>query len=225
MRHEREARATYYGMMIAEGVVAMIWAAAGLAIYNIFPKLMAAKPALALKTATAHFLGNGVGVITILSVVILAITSGDTALRSLRLTLAEYTKISQRTLVNRILTSLLPLVLVAGLLWWSNQDAASFECLWKYFAWGNQILSATTLMACTVWLMRQKKLYWVTLLPGIFMTFIVTTFILWSDISHPGCPYGFNLPIRTAYVIAAAITLGCTIWVWYTGRKTAPIEG
>ena len=219
MRHEREARLTYYGMMIAEGVIAMIWAAAGLAIYNTFPELMTSKPALALKAATEHFLGSGIGILTILSVIVLAITSGDTALRSLRLTLAEYIHVPQQPLKNRILTCLPPLAAVIALLWWSNRDAASFEWLWKYFAWGNQILSASTLMACTVWLMRQGKTPWVTLLPGIFMTFIVTSFILWSDVSHAGCPYGFNLPLPFAYTIAGVLTLGCAACVYRLGKR------
>ena len=222
MKHEREARVTYYGMMIAEGVIAMIWAAAGLAIYNTFPELMASKPALALKAATEHFLGSGIGIITIVSVIILAITSGDTALRSLRLTLAEYVHVPQQPLKNRILICLPPILGVILLLWWSNRDATSFEWLWKYFAWGNQILSASTLMACTVWLMRQGKCPWVTLLPGIFMTFVVTSFILWSDVSHAGCPYGFNLPLTTAYTLAGIITLLCAAWVIKCGKKPMP---
>lgn len=210
IRHECEARLTYYGMMIVEGIIAMIWAAAGMAIYNTFPDLMMQKPALALQSATEHFLGNSIGALTILSVIILAITSGDTALRSLRLTLAEYFHISQLQLRNRLAICLIPILLIGLLLWWSNRDAASFESLWKYFAWGNQILAASTLMACTVWLKRQQKPAWITLLPGIFMTFIVSSFILWSDISHAGCPYGFNLPLPIAYLLAALFTLGCT---------------
>lgn len=219
MRSEREAKLTYYGMMIAEGVIAMIWAGAGMAIYNLYPELMSSAPTLALKKATEHFLGNAVGTITILSVVILAITSGDTALRSLRLTLAEYFHIPQKQFTKRLYLTLPAILLTLLILWWSNRDAASFESLWKYFAWGNQILSASTLMMCTVWLMRQKKCPWVTLLPGIFMTFVVTSFILWSSPTHKGCPYGFNLPITTAYIIAAAITLLCTLLVWRLGKK------
>lgn len=220
IQNEREARITYYGMMIVEGVIAMIWAAAGLAIYNLFPELMSGKPAAALKVATEHFLGSSIGIITILSVIILAITSGDTALRSLRLTLAEYIHKPQVALRDRILICLPPLAIILLLLWWSNQNATSFEWLWKYFAWGNQILSATTLMACTVWLMRQGKQPWVTLLPGTFMTFIVTSFILWSDVSHAGCPYGFNLPISIAYLIAGLFSLFCAVIVYHIGKRS-----
>jgi carbon starvation protein CstA len=219
MRSEREAKLTYYGMMIAEGIIAMIWAAAGMAIYNLFPELMSANPTLALKKSTEYFLGNAIGVVTIISVVVLAITSGDTALRSLRLTIAEYLHYPQQKLSARILVTLPPIAIATLLLWWSNRDAASFESLWKYFAWGNQILSASTLMMCTVWLKRQGKTPWVTLLPGMFMTFVVTSFILWSHTSYRGCPYGCHLPLPLAYAIAAAFTLACAALTCHLGKR------
>ena len=210
---ERHARATYYGMMIAEGIIAMIWAAAGMAIYNLSPQLMQQPATAALVAATRHFLGSWVGTVTVVSVIILAVTSGDTALRSLRLTLAELLHLPQRRFFARLLLSL-PLILCATLLLlWSTQNAATFEWLWKYFAWGNQLLSASTLMVCTIWLMRRGIAPWYTLLPGIFMTFIVSSFILWSSPTHPGCPYGLALPLNTAYAIAGAFTFFCAVAV------------
>ena len=219
IRHEREARLTYYGMMIAEGVIAMIWAAAGMAIYNLYPELMSAAPTLALTRSTEHFLGHAVGLITIFSVIILAITSGDTALRSLRLTLAEHFKLPQTKLTNRVWITLPPILCTVALLAWSNRSAQSFEWLWKYFAWGNQILSASTLMMCAVWLKRQKECPWVALIPGTFMTFIVSSFILWSHPSHAGCPYGFHLPLPIAYSIAGIFSLLCAVAVWRLGNR------
>lgn len=207
MKAEGQARATYYGMMIAEGVIAMVWAAAGMAIYNRFPELMARPATQALVGATQTFLGDWMGKATVVSVIVLAITSGDTALRSLRMTLAEALGLPQRRLAWRLALCLPLIAAVSALLWWSNLSAESFEWLWKYFAWGNQILSASTLMVCTVWLMRKGVAPWFTLLPGMFMTFVVTSFILWSDPSHPGCPYGLNLPINVAYAIAGVFTL------------------
>ncbi len=219
MKSERQARATYYGMMIAEGVIAMVWAGAGMAIYNLFPKLMGMPATAALVQATQHFLGSWMGKVTVVSVIILAITSGDTALRSLRMTLAEVLAFPQRHFLAR-LTLCLPLIAcVAALLWWSNLDAASFEWLWKYFAWGNQTLATSTLMVCTVWLMRRGVAPWFTLIPGAFMTFVVGSFILWSDPSHAGCPYGLNLPINTAYAIAGVFTFFCSAMVIHLGGK------
>ncbi len=219
MISERQARATYYGMMILEGIIAMIWAGAGMAIFNLFPELMAKAPTLALTECTKHFLGSWMGSVTILSVMVLAITSGDTALRSLRLTLAEMLHVPQRQFLLRFLLSLPLIGATALILWWSNQSATTFNWLWKYFAWGNQILSACTLMVCTVWLMRQGKTPWLTLLPGAFMTFIVTSFILWSDPSHAGCPYGLNLPMNIAYAIAGIFTFFCCTMVIHLGGQ------
>ena len=221
MKAERQARATYYGMMIVEGIIAMIWAAAGMAIYNKFPELMAGNPNNALLKATTTFMGSWMGTVTVVSVIVLAVTSGDTALRSLRLTAAETFKVPQTKLCARIALCLPLMVIVAGLLWWSNLDKGSFSQLWRYFAWTNQILSASTLMACTVWMMRQGNKPWYTLLPGMFMTFVVSSFILWTDVKYAGCPYGFALPLPWAYGIAGAFTLLCAVLVLRLGRKPA----
>ncbi len=214
---ERQARATYYGMMILEGIIAMVWAGAGMAIYNLKPELMSGVPTAALVASTRHFLGSWMGTVTILSVIILAITSGDTALRSLRLTLAEMFRFSQRHFVSRLLICIPLIAIVSLLLWWSNQSAESFNWLWKYFAWGNQILSASTLMVCTVWLMRRGNAPWLTLIPGCFMTFIVASFILWTSPTHPGCPYGLNLPLNVAYAIAGVFTFFACAFVLHLG--------
>jgi carbon starvation protein CstA len=221
MMDEREARMTYYGMMIVEGLIAMIWAAAAMAIYNLYPALMKGAPVHALVEATTTFLGSWMGKITIVSVFILAITSGDTALRSLRLSIAEMMCVRQKSVFSRIVLMIPLLVIIVGLLWWSNQDATSFDWLWKYFAWGNQILAASTLMVCSVALMQRNIAPWVTLLPGLFMTFVVVSFILWSDPSHPGCPYGLGLPLSVAYAIAGVFVFICAIIVCHIGNSLA----
>lgn len=224
MRSERQARGTYYGMMIAEGVIAMIWAGVGMAIYNLQPDLFSKSAPSVLIAATDHFLGKAFSTVTVLSIVVLAITSGDTALRSLRLTLAEIVQLPQTKLPAR-LTLTFPLVAVTALLlFWSNQDAQSFEWLWKYFAWGNQVLAASTLLCCTVWLLRRGCAPWITLLPGMFITFVVTAFILWSDPSHPGCPYGLHLPINTAYAVSAVFTFLIATVVIHLGTHAAKTD-
>lgn len=223
MKSEREARGTFYGMMIVEGVIAMIWAAAGFAIYNLIPAKFTENSTQVLVDITQYFLGGWMGVLTIIAVVILAITSGDTAMRSLRLSLAEILNIGQTKLVNRVLLCLPLVVLVAGLLWWSNMSAESFKHLWNYFAWGNQVLGACTLTATSVWLFSQKKNGWVTLLPGMFMTFIVVTFIVWTSPAHKG-PYGFGLNLNIAYVIGTALALFQGVWAYLIGRRRAALS-
>ena len=219
LKSERLARPCFYGMMVLEGVIAMIWAAAGLAIYNLFNELMAKNPNFVLTEITRHFLGGKVGGITLLSVIILAVTSGDTAMRSLRLTLAEMLHLSQKKALMRILLCLPLVVAVALLLYWSNSNAQAFGKLWNYFAWGNQVLSAITLMGCTVYLYSLKKPFVVTLLPGVFMTFIVVSYIVWTSAAHSG-PAGFGMELNNSYIVGGAVALlAAVLAIWQGTRK------
>lgn len=217
MKSESEARASFYGMMVVEGVIAMIWAAAGLAIYNLFPKLMAMAPGAVLTEITTHFLGEIVGGVTVLSVIILAVTSGDTAMRSLRLSIAEIFSLNQAHIAARLRICIPLIAIVAVLLFWSNLDAGSFAALWNYFAWGNQVLAACTLTAATVWLTARRRSPIITLIPGAFMTFIVVTFILWTSKEHGG-PFGLGLELEHAKLIGAFVALVVTIWAYLRGR-------
>lgn len=218
MSSERQAKSSFYGMMVLEGLIAMIWAAAGLAIYNLFPEYMSENPNKVLGNITTHFLGSGIGSITVIAIVILAITSGDTAMRSLRLSIAEMFNINQKSIFNRIVLCLPIIICVAGLLWWSNIGKETFAQLWNYFAWGNQILAASTLMAGTVWLFKSGKNGFIAMIPAMFMLFIVLTYILWISPEHGG-PVGFGLKLETSYVISAILTLILCVWVYRRGVK------
>lgn len=212
MKSEREARSSFYGMMVLEGIIGMIWAGAGLAIYNLFPAYMSKAPALVLNDITTYFLGSVVGGITVIGVIILAVTSGDTAMRSLRLSVAETFHIKQQKLSSRLLLCLPLVCAVLALLYWSNQDAKSFNILWNYFSWANQILAATTLLAATVWLIKEGKNFWIAAIPGTFMTFIIFCYILWTDKTKNG-PIGFGLDLNTAYLLSAGIALILMLWL------------
>jgi len=216
MSSERHGRSNFYGMMILEGIIAMIWAAGGMAIYNLFPELMKADPNTVLGKITSHFLGSGMGTVTVLAVIILAITSGDTAMRSMRLSLAEIFHINQVKTMNRILLCIPLVVIISLLLWWSNISAKSFGYLWNYFAWGNQVLAVFTLFSASVWLSMHKKNSVITMVPGIFMMFVVTTFILWTSPAHGG-PWGFGLPLEMSYSFAGNITVLVAGLVFYRG--------
>jgi carbon starvation protein CstA len=126
MKSERQARSSFYGMMVLEGIIAMVWAGAALAIYNKVPALMAENPNLVLAKITEDFLGSWLGKTTVVAVVVLAITSGDTAMRSMRLTLAEMMKIDQKPISKRLAISAPIIASICVLLWWSNQSAKSF---------------------------------------------------------------------------------------------------
>lgn len=206
MKSERQGRSAFYGMMIVEGVIAMIWAAAGLAIYNLFPEKMSENATWVLSDIAKYFLGEWVGSLTLLGVIILAVSSGDTAMRSLRMSLAEMLDFPQKKLSKRIVLCAPLIVMVSLLLAWSNASASTFAQLWNYFAWGNQVLAAATLSASAVWLYKQGKNGGVALIPAMFMTFIVISYILWISPEHGG-PVGFGLDLNVSYAIAAILTL------------------
>ena len=223
IRSEREARVTFYGMMIAEGVIAMIWASAALAIYNLAPENLVLPPAVVLGNIAKRFLGSWMGGVAVLAIVVLAVTSGDTALRSARLSLAEMLGIDQVKISTRIATCLPLIAFVAVFLWWSNLSAKSFGHVWNYFAWGNQMIAATSLMASTVWLLRRgdrvKAL--VTLVPGVFMSTVVVSFILWTS-SDKGQPWGLvpgGLPLPVAIALGAVASVLLAFYAVRRGRR------
>ncbi|MBQ9502957.1 MAG: carbon starvation protein A [Lentisphaeria bacterium] len=213
MSSERQARSSFYGMMVVEGVIAMIWAGAALMIYNLFPELMAKVPGKVLGDITGFFLGKYAGSVTVISVIILAVTSGDTAMRSLRLSLAEMARIPQKKIANRIILCVPLIVIVALLLWWSNKSAATFNQLWNYFAWGNQVLAACTLAAGTIWLGVRGKSGWIAWLPGAFISFVVITYILWTSPAHRG-PAGVGLELDYAYLLAGFFVVIITMMLY-----------
>lgn len=223
MKSEREARATFYGMMIAEGIIAMIWAASALAIYNIKPENLRFSGPVVLGNIAEHFLGTWMGGVTVAAIIVLAITSGDTALRSSRLSLGEMLNINQVSIKKRIVTCLPLIVIIAGLLWWSNQNAKSFNNLWNYFAWGNQMISMTTLMCGVVWLIREGKrgASIVALLPGMFMAVVVGSFIFWTP-GTGGQPWGIipgGLSLKLSIIIGVVIAIIFAVFAIGRGIK------
>ena len=223
MRSEREARADFYGMMVVEGFIAMVWAAAALAIYNLFPAQMGRPGPAVLQYLCSHFLGSKAGALVVISVIILSITSGDTAMRSLRLSLAEIFGVPQKKLWTRILLCLPVIAVVAALIWWSVSSKNTFNQLWNYFAWGNQVLAACTLTAATEWLIARKRFALITIVPGMFMTFIVLCFILWTSPKHGG-PAGFGMELHVARIIAAVLavaSMALAIWHGFKMRKNS----
>ncbi len=219
LKTERHARKCFYGMMVAEGIIAMIWAAAALVIYNMTPELMGAKPTPVLYEISNNMLGSWAGHVTVISVIILSITSGDTALRIIRLDIAEKLKIDQKKLFNRFIICAPLILIIITLLWWSNQNANSFNQLWNYFSWSNQILAAVTLAAATVYLSNKGGYgFIITLIPGVFITFITISYICWISPAHGG-PLGFGLTILQSYIIAAIVAIFIGIYTVYRGKK------
>jgi carbon starvation protein CstA len=132
--------------------------------------------------------------------------------------------IDQVKLLTRVMTCIPLILIVSLLLWWSNQSAKTFNNLWNYFAWGNQMLSATTLMAGTVWLIKEGKKTissLITLLPGMFMTMVVVTFILWTP-GKDGMPVGIipgGLSLPVAVMVSVLVSFVFALWVVRRGVK------
>ena len=216
MKSEKEGRMTFYNMMVLEGFIAMVWAAAAMGIYNLGLQAANAGATSTVVAVCKDILGNVGGVIALAGIVVLPITSGDTALRGLRLTIAETLHIDQSTNAKRLSLSAIIFALVAVILVFAKMNTAGFNILWRYFAWSNQTLSLFAFMAITVWMFEhgKSKFAWIPLIPGGFYAFITSTYILNAQI-------GFNLPWGAAYAIGAVCTVVYVgVALWY-GKKRA----
>ena len=183
MAHEKQGRPLFYGAMITEGIVALIWATVssyffyGGAAQELGAPLTLQAPEV-VTTVSPGWLGIFGGALAMLGVVAAPITSGDTALRSARLIIAEFLNIEQHSIRRRIYICL-PLFLVTfGFLWFNIADADGFNIIWGWFGWANQTLAVFTLWALTVYLARKSKPYIITLVPAMFMTAVCSSFIL-----------------------------------------------
>lgn len=214
MKNERLGRKIFYGTMVTEGIVALIWAAAAMTFFGNVGELNGAmlangnNAAWAANEISLNMLGGVGGILALLGIVAAPITSGDTAFRSARLILADVFKTSQKSILKRLYISL-PLFVIAFVL-----TQIDFGIIWRYFAWSNQTLATVVLWTITAYLIYESKNYWVTLLPALFMTMVCSTYILVA-------PEGFGLENNIAYLGGAFTTLGILIlfWMYATLRK------
>ena len=217
MASEKEGRNTFYNMMILEGFIAMVWAAAAMGAYNLGMREALASGATGTVGAVCRdLLGNAGGVIALLGIIVLPITSGDTALRGLRLTVAESLKIDQSTNARRLTLSAIIFALVAAILVFAKSNANGFNILWRYFAWSNQTLSLFAFLAIAVWMFEngKGKFAWIPMIPGGFYAFVTVTYITNAKI-------GFGLPWGAAYTIGAVACVAYVIAVVLYGKKRA----
>lgn len=178
MRSERQGRPIFFGAMIAEGIIALIWAAAATYYFHSTEGGIAQNDASVIVfDITNHWLGAAGSVLAILGVVAAPITTGDTALRSARLIISDILHIDQSKLSKRLIVSATIFIITALVLFYSLADAEGFNVIWRYFSWANQALSVFTLWAVTVYLCREGKCYWLTLVPALFMTAVCTTYV------------------------------------------------
>ena len=236
LKNEKHGRPIFYGAMITEGLVALIWAAAAIKFADSFDvtkygmtgdeapyaKLWAlmtnggtsnANPAVLVNVLCTTWLGKVGAVLAILGVVAAPITSGDTALRSARLIAADFMHYKQNRIYKRLILSL-PIFVISGVLMF-----VKFDVLWRYFAWFNQSLAVVTLWTITVWLTKRsaaegtkKYAFLVTLVPALWMTIICSTYIFIA-------PEGFQLHHFIAYLLGGLVTVGVLVWYILWAKK------
>ncbi len=206
LKNEKKGRPIFYGSMITEGVVALIWATVaswffyGDGAATLGMTVNAQAPEIVVGVAKG-WLGILGGILAIIGVVAAPITSGDTAFRSMRLTIAEFFNIKQEKIAKRLAISIPLFAFAALVLWFNIAKPDGFNIIWRYFGWANQTLAVIMLWVCTIYLAKAKKglAYLIALIPALFMTTITSAYIATAKI-------GFNLP---------------QAWSWYAGRGTA----
>ena len=223
MGNEKQGRPIFYGAMITEGLVALIWAAVASWFFfdggaaEVGSDITASAPAVVTKVSQG-WLGLVGGILAVMGVVAAPITSGDTAFRSARLIIADFVHLPQKKLASRLALAVPLFALSALLLWYNISDANGFNVIWRYFGWSNQTLATIMLWTATTYLVKEKGGQWflVTFIPAVFMTAVCITFILVDKI-------GFGLPQEYTPWIAGASALfafpGFYYWNYRKNRK------
>lgn len=207
IRCEKDGRKVFYGAMVAEGIIALIWAAAAMAFFrtdtgdgwNLLNGLGGGNSTTVYEISRTVLGGFG-SALAVIGVIICPITSGDTALRSLRLIIGELFKIDQKKIKNRLIVTIPLFGIIAGISIWNFLDVKNFNILWRWFAWSNQTLAAVALWVCTSYsLKHSKKKYYslITALPMSFMTAVVVTYLF----GEPQIALGRFIPMNIAYII------------------------
>ncbi|WP_447837798.1 carbon starvation CstA family protein [Aeromonas salmonicida] len=202
MQNEKSGRFIFYGAMIGEGVIALIWCTLGLSFYESTEALNATManggPAAVVHEVSTSLLGTVGGILAILGVVILPITSGDTAFRSARLIVADFFNLTQKPMAKRLLIAV-PMFILGFII-----SKAEFGVIWRYFGWANQTTAVIMLWAAAAYLAKEGKLHWVCTIPAMFMTAVVFTYLA-------NAPIGFGLEMGMSTVIGLASTAAITI--------------
>jgi carbon starvation protein CstA len=212
---ERSGRLVFYGAMVAEGVIGLVWATAGMTFYDSPQALQAVVSlpggtGIAVKEISMALLGGVGGVLVILGVVILPISSGDTAFRAARLLISDFIKLPQQKIGARLVIAL-PLFAIGVVL-----SQIKFEIIWRYFGWSNQALATLVLWASAAYLVKRGSFHWLVTVPSVFMTATTVAYIM-------GAPEGFKIPWSISYWIgvgAAALVL-----VWFLLSRPKFKEG
>ncbi len=215
MTNEKQGRPIFYGAMVAEGIVALIWAAA--ATYYFGEHGMGENsPAVIVNSITRNWLGVAGALLATLGVIFAPITSGDTALRSARLIIADILHLEQKSLKGRMMITVPLIVLTMCILIYSLRDQEGFNIIWRYFAFTNQLLSVFTLWMITVYLVKKGGKFVVTLLPALFMTAVTSCYVIVAG----EC---LALPMKYGYVVSGICVVIAIVWfiMWYKKSKNS----
>jgi carbon starvation protein CstA len=213
LKNEGNGRMVFYGAMIGEGIIGLIWVTLGLSFYENSAALQAAiaagSPSGVVYEVSNGLLGGGIGtILAVLGVVVLPITSGDTAFRAARLIIAEYFKMPQGPVAKRLIIAV-PLFAVGILV-----SFGDFNVIWRYFGWANQTLAAMALWASAVYLAKAGKLHWVCTIPATFMTAVTFAYISAEKI-------GFSLPYNVSNIIGVVAGAAALAFFLYAIRRPA----
>ena len=216
LKTEKDAKLVFYGAMVAEGIVALIWAAAATAFYQ--ENGTAFTQGQVVNFICHNWLGTFGGILAILGVVFAPITSGDTVLRAARLIVADTFHIEQKSVRNRLLICIPIFAVCAGLLVFSMGDTKNFAIVWRYFTWSNQVMAAFTFWAITVYLTTRGKNYFVAIIPAIFMSFVTISFILEAPTGAYIAGKGLTPWIAQTIAAVATIVLVALFYHWKKDR-------
>ncbi len=211
--NEHEGRMTFYNMMIAEGFIAMIWAAAGMGALQLGlcdAQTLSTSATEAVGIVAMDMLGNVGGIIAIIGVIILPVTSGDTALRSLRLMIGDAIHLDQTKKKNALMLAVCIFSVVALLLFWAKSNPAGFNIIWRYFSWGNETTAVFACAMIAIYMKKHNMPYIMALIPGTFYMYIVSCYILNARI-------GLNLPWGVSYVLAGVMAIAYAMLI--VGKK------
>ena len=217
IKHEKLGRPIFYGAMITEGIVALIWATVASYFFygggaaDLGADTSASAPQI-VNIVSKSWLGMLGSVLALLGVVAAPISTGDTAMRSARLIIADFVHLSQKSIAHRLLISVPLFIVTILVLWYNIADVDGFNKIWNYFGWANQALSIFTLWAITIYLAHKRKPFIITLIPALFMTFVCTTFLLIS-------PIAFGLGNLISYGIGGCVLIVAIIWFGWWYRK------
>jgi carbon starvation protein CstA len=215
LKNEKRMRLVFYGAMIAEGVIALIWSAVAVGYYGdtkgLAAALAAGGPGAVVHDTCIATMGLAGGILAVLGVVVLPITSGDTAFRVGRLILADYFRVPQMRMINRYKLAL-PLFGLSLAL-----NFVNFNVIWRYFGWANQTLAAVALWCGAVFLARRHSRWWLAFVPAVFMTVVTTTYILVEDV-------GFGIDPRLGTLLGIAFGVASAVVFLWMLPRLAPEE-